>query len=156
MKSRSTLKSQMLGFYFSINELRVPADGDMPEDQFAAADAINSRAYKLLEQALPKASVWIKQDEHDPEITYSPYEVCEESLEFEEIAGNAAFSFWLFSHHRIDTAVMAAFQAEVVSAYQKAAGDLSGVTQFLRLESVVTEEVATTTVIELVPTAQQI
>lgn len=154
MKSRSTLKSQMLGFYFSINDLRVPVDGDIPDDQFAAADAINRRAYILLEQALPKASVWIKQDEHDPEISYSPYEVCEESLEIEDIEGKAAFSFWLFSHHRIDSAAMTAFQAEVVTAYQKAAGDLSGVTQFLRLESVVTEEVATTTVVELAPTAQ--
>ncbi|MEA8592136.1 hypothetical protein PZT57_26180 [Pseudomonas aeruginosa] len=155
MKRTNTFKSQMLGFYFSINGLRIPADGDIPDDQFKAADAINHKAYELLEQSLPKSTIWLKQDEHEPEITYTPYEVCEESLEMEEFDGQAAFNFWVFSHHRIDEATAAAFQAEVAAAYIRAAEELGGTTQFLRLESVVTEEVATTTVIDLVRQSQQ-
>ncbi|EPG9350548.1 hypothetical protein ACKU3Z_029505 [Pseudomonas aeruginosa] len=155
MKRSSSFKSEMLGFYFSINGLRIPADGDIPEEQSRAADAINHRAYDLLEQSLPKSSIWIKQDEHEPEITYTPYEVCEESLEMEEFEGQAAFNFWIFSHHRIDEATAAALQAEVLQHYTRAAAELGGTAQFLRLESVVTEEVATTTEIDLQQQSQQ-
>jgi hypothetical protein len=149
LKRSSSFKSEMLGFYFSINGLRIPADGDIPEDQSRAADAINHKAYELLEQTLPKSSSWLKQDEHEPEITYSPYEVCEESFETEEFEGVAAFSFWIYSYHRFDAEAAAAFQADVAAAYASAAAELGGTTQFLRVESAVTEEVVTTTVLEL-------
>ncbi|HCF0591741.1 hypothetical protein [Pseudomonas aeruginosa] len=154
MKSSSSFKSQMLGFYFSINGLRIPDDGDIPDDQFAAADAINSRAYKLLDHAMPMSPGWVKKDEHDPEITFSPYEVCEEALEIEDIQGFAAFSFWLFSHHRIGQDAATSFQAEVAKAYELAAAELGGEVKFLRLESVVTEEVTTTTELAVEPAGQ--
>ncbi|MFU5275014.1 hypothetical protein ACM7YY_09820 [Pseudomonas aeruginosa] len=154
MKRNSSFKSEMLGFYFSINGLRIPEDGDIPDDQFAAADAINSQAYKLLDQGLPKSPGWVKKDEHDPEITVTPYEVCEESLEIEDIQGFAAFSFWLFSHHRIGQDAATAFQAEVAKAYELAAAELGGEVKFLRWESVVTEEVTTTTELGVEPATQ--
>ncbi|WP_213664144.1 hypothetical protein [Stutzerimonas stutzeri] len=68
MKRSSSFESQMLGFYFSINGLRVPESGDIPEGELDAAYAINARAYQLLDQSLPKAAVWLKNDEHEPEI----------------------------------------------------------------------------------------
>ncbi|MEX6780420.1 hypothetical protein [Pseudomonas aeruginosa] len=154
MKRSSSFKSQMLGFHFSINGLRTPASGDTPEDQLDAAYAINARAYQLLDQALPKAPGWLKKDEHEPEITFSPYEVCEESVEIEEIQGYEAFSFWLYSHHQIGQEDATAFQSEVAKAYEQAAAELGGEVKFLRLESVVTEEVTTTTELGVEPAAQ--
>lgn len=151
MKRNSSFKSEMLGFYFSINGLRIPEDGDIPDDQFAAADAINSQAYKLLDEGLPKSAGWVKIDEHDPEMTVTPYEVCEESLEIEDFQGIAAFSFWLFSHQRIGLDAATAFKAEVGKAYELAAAEFGGEVKFLRLESVVTEEVTTTTELGVEP-----
>lgn len=154
MKRSSSFKSQLLGFYFSINGLRVPESGDTPEDQLDAAYAINARAYQLLDQSLPKAAGWLKNDEHQPEITFSPYEVCEESVEIEEIQGYEAFSFWLYSHHQIGQEDATAFQSEVAKAYELAAAELGGEVKFLRLESVVTEEVKTTTEFVVEPDGQ--
>lgn len=154
MKRSSAFKSQMLGFYFSINGLRTPESGDTPEDQLDAAYAINSRAYQLLDQGLPQSPGWVKKDDHDPETTFSPYEVCEESLEIEDIQGYEAFSFWLFSHQRIGQEAATAFQAEVAKAYELAAAELGGEVKFLRLESVVTEEVTTTTDLGVEPAGQ--
>lgn len=154
MKRSSAFKSQMLGFYFSINGLRVSESGDTPEDQLDAAYTINARAYQLLVQSLPKAAGWLKKDEHQPEITFSPYEVCEESVEIEEIQGYEAFSFWLFSHHQVGLEDATAFQSEVAKAYEQAAGEHGGEVKFLRLESVVTEEVKTTTALVVEPAGQ--
>jgi hypothetical protein len=154
VKRSSSFKSQMLGFYFSINGLRVPESGDTPEGELDAAYAINARAYQLLDQSLPKAAVWLKKDEHEPEITFSPYEVCEESVEIVDIEGFEAFSFWLYSHHQIGLDTANSFQVEVVKAYEQAAGELGGVVKFLRLESVVTEEVKTTTNLVIEPVNQ--
>ncbi|HBO2935150.1 TPA: hypothetical protein L4R50_000144 [Pseudomonas aeruginosa] len=154
VKRSSSFKSQMLGFYFSINGLRVPESRDTPEGELDAAYAINARAYQLLDQSLPKTAEWLKKDEHQPEITFTPYEVCEESVEIEEIEGCEAFSFWLYSHHQIGLDVASAFLVKVAKACEQAAAELGGVVKFLRLESVVTEEVKTTTNLVVEPVTQ--
>lgn len=142
---RSRFKSQMLAFYFSINDLRVSESGGMSDEQLDAAYAINARAYKLLEQSLPKADAWTKKDADQPEITYSPYEICEESINIEEVLGCEAFSFWLFSYQQISPEDAASLQSGVTKAYEQAAAELGGQVKFLRLDSIVTEEVETTT-----------
>lgn len=147
MKSRTAFKDQQLGFFFNINNLQVTPGEDIPESQYSAAEAVNTKAYELIQKLLPQAGVWRKQDENEPEITYSPYEVCEETWETEELEGKIAFSFWIFSHHPIDQATMSAFQVEVATAYELAAAELGGNVQFLRIESVVKEEIVTRTVI---------
>ncbi len=143
MKRSSFFKSEMLGFYLSINDLPITADGDVPEDQCTVADAIHHKAYELLEQSLPESRLWRTQDEHEP------YEVCEESLEMEDIDGKAAYDFWIYSSIRFNKEVAAAFQAEVVAAYAKAAEEHGGTTKLLRVESAVTTEVIETTELDL-------
>lgn len=101
MKRSSSFKSQMLGFYFGINDLRGPDGVNATDEQLDAAYAINARAYQLLGQWLPRAEAWVKKDEQQPEITFSPYEICEESIEIEDVLGYEAFSFWLFSYHQV-------------------------------------------------------
>lgn len=145
MKRSSSFKSQMLGFYFGINDLRGPDGVNATDEQLDAAYAINARAYQLLGQWLPRAEAWVKKDEQQPEITFSPYEICEESIEIEDVLGYEAFSFWLFSYHQVGPKDANALQCEVVKAYKQAAADLGGQVKFLRLDSVVTEEVKTTT-----------
>jgi len=157
MTRRSTFKHQMLGFYFNINGLRRREGSEPIEAEIQAAATIYVRAYEKLQQTLPSSPSWLKRDDVNPEITYSPFELCEESLDEAEIEGTdglLGFSFWLFSYHQIETAEVMAFRQEVISAFNAAAVELGGQAQLIRVEARVTEEVTQTSVVDLEPNSR--
>lgn len=154
MRESRLFQAQRLGFYFAVNELAWSDDESAAREAAQeAAYAIHAEAYRLLEAQLPQEPLWMKQDEHDPAITYSPYEVCEIEALTEDVGGLEAHSFWLYSFHTIEADTAWAFQPVVAAAYAQAAEKLGGRCRFLKLESSVTEEVTTT--IELVRPPQQ-
>lgn len=157
MTRRSTFKHQMLGFYFNINGLRRREGSEPTETEIQAAATIYVRAYEKLQQSLPSSPSWFKRDDVDPDITYSPFELCEESLDEEEIEGTdglLGFSFWLYSYHRVEKAEVMAFRQEVINAFSTAADELGGQAQLLRVEARVTEEVTQTSVVDLEPSSR--
>lgn len=143
MTSKTTFRNLQLGFYVHINALQVGADGEIPDGPYEVASALNSRAYELLEKSLPQSPVWLKHDEQEPEIRFSPYEVCAETYEGDTFDSAVCFSFWVHSEHRVDEATTLQFLDEVKAGYQKAAQELGGSFTIHHVDQVVTEEVVT-------------
>lgn len=145
MTSNSTFKNQTLTFYFDINGLSATSD----RIAYKAAEKINSRAYSLLTLALPKQAFWTKQDDQDPEVKYSPYEWCVESQGDETFGETVAFSFAIFSYHTMDQNLIEKFRKCVAGSFEQAAVELHGTAKLIRTESTLTQEVVTTTVLNL-------
>ena len=135
--------SQTIGFYFSLNGLTTACLDVEESPEYAAASNVNSDAYQLL-KSLVELPEWMMQDEAEPELSFSPYEVCEEEYEVSEDGNVLGFSFWIYSEQRIPEATMKAFKAEVCKQYEAAAKAKGMTCTDLRAETQITEKVSST------------
>lgn len=146
MDTRKTFKSQTVGFYFAINDLKATPDAcvDSYDGAYEAASQINSLAYSKLENSLPDLALWNVPDPHEPEIILPALEVCEESIEEEVVGQHTGFNFWLYTERPLALAAILSLKEAVIKGYAEAAEELSGSVAFLKIDSQVTEEVVTT------------
>ena len=115
MSRHAYFKSQLIGFYFTINDC--PVDVDVESDVYAAASKIHHQAYQLLEITLPNQPFWVKKDADNPEFEHFPYELCEESYETESHKGLMTFSYWLYSVQPVEQEDAKAMLMEIRTAY---------------------------------------
>lgn len=146
MKTKRAFKSQLVGFYFAINDLKAIQDvcEDAYEAAYEAASQINHLAYTKLDNALPNLSLWNVPDLCDPEMMVQALEVCEESIDEEVVGQHLGFSFWLYTERPLALASILVLKEAVIKGYAEAAAELSGSVAFLKIDSQVTEEVVTT------------
>lgn len=137
---------QAVGFIFSINELCSADYEQIPEPVMDAAYAVHSRAYDLLDKTIREIPEWVIEDEIDPDIKYSPYELGELCLEHDTSVERVGFEFWLHSHRCLDDKTIAAFRAEVWKRYQQAADELGATCAYLYTKTLIVEKVTTTVV----------
>lgn len=138
-----SFKEQQVGFIFSINGLRNANYEHIPESVMDTAYAVHFRAYELLDGSLQELAEWVVEDEAEPEIKYSPYELCDLCLEHDTSEDLVGFEFWLYSQRLLDDETIAAFKAEVRNRYEQAAAELNAVCTFLYAKTSLTEEVIT-------------
>lgn len=142
MSRHAYFKSQLIGFYFTINDC--PVDVDVESDVYAAASKIHHQAYQLLEITLPNQPFWVKKDADNPEFEHFPYELCEESYETESHKGLMTFSYWLYSVQPVEQEDAKAMLMEIRTAYLATAAVLGGSVRLVGVETQVTEQVVTT------------
>lgn len=148
MSRNAYFTSQLIGFYFTINDC--PFDVDVEHEAYATASKIHHQAYQLLEKTLPNQPFWIKQDAENPEFQHFPYELCEESHEYESHRDREsnkdlmAFSYWLYSNQRVEQEDAKAMLKEIEAAYMVSAAVLGGSVRLVGVQAQVTEQVVTT------------
>lgn len=132
MNKTVSFLDNMLGFYYQIDNL--PWVGEIPEDRFRRAFAVHQSAFDILARDLEKHPIWS---------TY--YEICELSLNEEDVGGEMGFSFWIYSTSRFsDQKTVETFKALITSAYETAAAEAGLDLKFLRV-TLSTDERMTTT-----------
>lgn len=144
-----TFIEQTVGFYFAINDIKVADIDTLPEESYQQASDLSSDAYSALLKSLPNLPEWQVADESDPEITYSPYQVCEEDIDVSESGEFAGFGFWIFSEQRLTEKTIHAFKVEVVRQYENAAKAKGMSCVYLRAEKSTTEKVSTTDILDI-------
>lgn len=139
MVERRSFDEQMVGFVFSINELRSADSAQFPESD--AAYAVHTRAYRLLDTSIRELAEWVVEDDVEPEIKYTPYELCEQCLEHDTSEDQIGFEFWLYSNRLLDDETIAAFRSEVRKRYEQAAAELGATCAYLYTKTSITEKV---------------
>lgn len=145
MKQTRHIKTRKLGFYFRINELTSTEALEIPESEFEPAAAINDRAHALLSITLPLADVWVQTVPGRKGGLCTPFKVSDVIAEEEHFENQVLFSFWISTTVCLTPRLVSELRYAVVSGYQKAAGEANGLSELVRIEDLLVEEVTTRT-----------
>lgn len=114
-----TLQEEQIGFLFMVGS-------SVPGEETSEELAARGDAYARLEAAVRSLPCWTRQVvDHDVQYGFSPYELCENTYEFEElkVQGETLWACgpWFHSASAIPTADQLSLRDAAVKAFEEAA-----------------------------------